>query len=418
MVVFRMASLYAVTCMKLIKRRNTSTVDIGGILMGADQPIRIQSMTNTVTQDVAATVEQIKSLADAGSEYVRITVNDLNAAQAVPDIVHQLRDQGYNTPIIGDFHYNGHILLTKYPKAADALAKYRINPGNVGKGDKRDDNFATMIQVAKDHNRPVRIGVNWGSIDQQLLDAHMDANAKRSTPKAFNDIMIDTMIESAQRSVDAALNLGLGKDKIVVSVKMSEIQDMIAAYERVAPLIDVPIHLGLTEAGNGIKGITCSAAALAILLQQGIGDTIRVSLTPEPGLPRSREVDVCTNLLQTMGFRFFKPTVTSCPGCGRTDSDYFVHLAQDVNEHIAQKINEWRPKYPGVESLKIAVMGCVVNGPGESKYANIGISLPGLRENPAAPVYIDGQLSTTLRGDNITQEFMAILDDYIVKKYS
>lgn len=404
--------------MKHIKRRLTTAVDIGGIPMGSDFPIRIQSMTNTVTHDVAATVAQIKSLADAGSEYVRITVNDMTAAQAVPTIVQQLRDQGYNTPIIGDFHYNGHILLTKCPDAAVALAKYRINPGNVGKGQKRDDNFATMIKVAMDNDRPVRIGVNWGSIDQSLLDAHMDQNAKRVSPKAFNDIMIDTMIESAQRSVDAALQLGLGKHRIIVSVKMSEIQDMIAAYERLAPLIDVPIHLGLTEAGNGIKGITCSAAALAILLQQGIGDTLRVSLTPEPGLPRSREVDVCTNLLQTMGFRFFKPTVTSCPGCGRTDSDYFVHLAQDVNDHIAQKINEWRPKYPGVESLKIAVMGCVVNGPGESKYANIGISLPGLREDPTAPVYIDGELATTLRGDTITKDFMAILDDYIVNRFS
>ena len=266
--------------MKLIKRRQTSAVDIGGIKMGSDYPVRIQSMTNTVTHDVDATVDQIKSLADAGSEYVRITVNDLTAAKAVPDIVHRLRDQGYDTPIIGDFHYNGHILLTKCPDAAKALAKYRINPGNVGKGDKRDDNFATMIKVAKDVNRPVRIGVNWGSIDQQLLNEHMEYNAKRSEPKSFSDIMIDTMVESAQRSVEAALNLGLSKEMIVVSAKMSEIQDMIMAYERLAPVLDVPIHLGLTEAGNGIKGITCSAAALAILLQQGIGDTIRVSLTP------------------------------------------------------------------------------------------------------------------------------------------
>ena len=290
--------------MKQIIRRQTSDVNIGGILMGSNHPVRIQSMTNTVTHKIPETVHQIKELADAGSEYVRITVNDLTAAKAVPDIVHQLRDQGYNTPIIGDFHYNGHILLTKVPKAADALAKYRINPGNVGKGDKRDDNFATMIKVAIDHNRPVRIGVNWGSIDQQLLGAHMDDNAKRSTPKPFNQIMIDTMIESAERSIDAALALGLTKNQLIVSVKMSEIQDMISAYERIAPLTDIPIHLGLTEAGTGIKGVTCSAAALGILLQQGIGDTIRVSLTPEPGLPRSREVDVCTNLLQTMGFRF------------------------------------------------------------------------------------------------------------------
>ena len=404
--------------MAVKQRRNTVVVDIGGIPMGAGHPVRVQSMTNTVTSNVNATIGQIKELADAGSEYVRITVNDASAAEAVPTIVDQLRDDGYTTPIIGDFHYNGHILLTRYPKTAEALAKYRINPGNVGKGNKRDDNFATMIQVAKDFNKPVRIGVNWGSIDQDLFDQNMDKNAALSQPKDFNDVMIDTMIESAQRSVDAALRLGLPENKIVVSVKMSEIQDMIAAYERISPIIQVPLHVGLTEAGYGVKGITCSAAALGILLQQGIGDTIRVSLTPEPGISRAREVDVCTNLLQTMGFRFFKPTVTSCPGCGRTDSDYFIHLARDVNQHIVDKINEWRPKYPGVESLKIAVMGCVVNGPGESKYANIGISLPGIREEPTAPVYVDGQLVTTLRGDNITAEFMAILDDYIKKKYS
>ena len=400
------------------QRRNTSTVMIGDIPMGSDHPVRVQSMTNTVTCRIEPTVKQIKELADAGSEYVRITVNDADAAQAVPEIVHQLRDQGYNTPIIGDFHYNGHILLAKYPKTADALAKYRINPGNVGKGNKRDDNFSTMIRVAIDHQRPVRIGVNWGSIDSQLFDSTMEANATLATPKDFNDVMINTMIESAQRSVELALNLGLPKELMVVSVKMSDIQDMLTAYQRVAPLLDVPLHVGLTEAGNGVKGITCSAAALGILLQQGIGDAIRVSLTPEPGLSRAREVDVCTNLLQTMGFRFFKPMVTSCPGCGRTDSDYFVQLAESVNQHIVDKINEWKPKYPGVEALKIAVMGCVVNGPGESKYANIGISLPGLREQPTAPVYIDGKLSTTLKGDHITEEFMAILDDYIKHKYT
>ena len=403
--------------MTVSKRRQTPSVDIGGILMGSDHPVRVQSMTNTVTSNAAATIQQIKELADAGSEYVRITVNDASAAEAVPSIVAQLRDAGYNTPIIGDFHYNGHVLLTKYPKTADALAKYRINPGNVGKGNKRDDNFATMIKVAIDHDRPVRIGVNWGSIDSDLFDSNMEKNAVLSDPKDFNEVMIDTMIESAQRSVEAALNLGLPENKIVVSVKMSEIQDMIAAYERVSPLISVPLHVGLTEAGYGVKGITCSSAALGILLQQGIGDTIRVSLTPEPGISRAREVDVCTNLLQTMGFRFFKPTVTSCPGCGRTDSDYFIHLARDVNERISEKINEWRPIYPGVESLKIAVMGCVVNGPGESKYANIGISLPGIREEPTAPVYVDGKLVTTLRGDNITEEFLAIMDDYIKKNY-
>lgn len=401
-----------------MNRRKTSSVNIGGIPMGSDHPIRIQSMTNTVTANVSATVAQIKALADAGSEYVRITVNDASAAEAVPTIVSILRDSGYTTPIIGDFHYNGHILLTKYPKTADALAKYRINPGNVGKGSKRDDNFTTMIKVAMDHQRPVRIGVNWGSIDSDLFDANMSENARLSTPKAFNDVMIDTMIESARRSLDAALNLGMGKDQLIVSVKMSDIQDMLCAYQRVSTEIDVPLHVGLTEAGYGVKGITCSAAALGILLHQGIGDTIRVSLTPEPAISRAREVEVCTNLLQTMGFRFFQPTVTSCPGCGRTDSEYFIHLARDVNDHIANKMNEWRPKYPGVESLKIAVMGCVVNGPGESKYADIGISLPGIREEPTAPVYVDGQLYTTLRGDDITTKFMAIMDDYIQKRYS
>ena len=404
--------------MALNNRRKTVTVDVGGVLIGSDHPVRVQSMTNTVTSKVDDTVFQIKELVDAGSELVRITVNDASAAEAVPEIVQRLADTGYSVPIIGDFHYNGHILLKKCPDTAAALAKYRINPGNVGKGDKRDENFSTMIRVAMDYGRPVRIGVNWGSIDQQLLDSHMDANAKRAVPKSFHQVMVDVMIESAQRSVEVALGLGLSKENMIVSVKMSEIQDMITAYQQLAPLLDLPLHVGLTEAGNGVKGVTCSAAALGILLQQGIGDTIRVSLTPEPGVSRAKEVDVCTNLLQTMGFRFFKPMVTSCPGCGRTDSDYFVHLANDVNHHIAEKINEWRPKYPGVESLKIAVMGCVVNGPGESKYADLGISLPGIREEPTAPVYVDGRLSQTLRGDNITETFIQILDDYIQTRFS
>ena len=385
--------------------------------MGSNDPIRVQSMTNTVTHRVAETVQQIRELVDAGSEYVRITVNDHDAAKAVPDIVAQLRDTGYTVPIIGDFHYNGHTLLSAYPKTAEALAKYRINPGNVGKGKKRDDNFATMIKIAMDYDRPVRIGVNWGSIDPVLLDHHMTMNAKRADPQSFNAVMVDTMVDSANQSVLYAQNLGLPRNKIVVSVKMSDIQDMVMAYQRIATMVDVPLHVGLTEAGYGVKGIASSAAALGILLQQGLGDTIRVSLTPTPDVPRSQEVTVCTQLLQTMGFRFFQPTVTSCPGCGRTDSDYFIHLAQAVNQHINDKIAAWRPQFPGVESLKIAVMGCVVNGPGESKYANIGISLPGLRENPSAPVYIDGQLATTLRGDTIVHDFMAILDDYIVTKF-
>ncbi len=400
-----------------LKRRKTTTVIVGNIPVGGDHPVRVQSMTNTVTSNIINTVTQIKELADAGSEFVRITVNDATAAQAVPEIVQRCRDDGYTTPIVGDFHYNGHILLKKYPKTAEALAKYRINPGNVGKGNKRDDNFSTMIKVAMDYQKPIRIGVNWGSIDQALLDHNMEKNAALKNPRAFNEIMIDTMVDSAIQSIDLAKSIGLSENYIIVSVKMSEIQDMITAYQTVAPKISVPLHLGLTEAGTGIKGIACSSAALGVLLQQGIGDTIRVSLTPEPGLPRSREVDVCTNLLQTMGFRFFKPMVTSCPGCGRTDSDYFIHLAEDVNKHIVDKINEWRPKYPGVESLKIAVMGCVVNGPGESKYADLGISLPGIREEPTAPVYKDGHLVKTLRGDNITEQFIQILDDYICQRF-
>ncbi len=404
--------------MQEIKRRVSENVQIGAVWMGSDHPVVVQSMTNTVTSKIDETVDQIKLLADAGSELVRITVNDPSAAEAVPLIVQKLEGQGYSTPLIGDFHYNGHILLHKYPNLAKCLAKYRINPGNVGKGDKRDDNFETMIKVAKEYNKPVRIGVNWGSIDSELFTKNMDENAKRTSQKSFNEVMIDTMIESAHRSCEAAMGLGLPKNKIVVSVKMSDIQDVVATYERLAAESDYCLHVGLTEAGNGVKGITASSAALAILLQQGIGDTIRVSLTPEPGIPRSREVDVCTNLLQTMNFRFFKPLVTSCPGCGRTDSDYFVHLAEDVNQHIQDKIQQWRGEYPGVEKLKIAVMGCVVNGPGESKYADLGISLPGIREEPTAPVYMDGELLTTLKGDRITEEFMVILDDYIQRRFS
>lgn len=399
------------------KQRKTPTVFVDNIAVGSDHPVRVQSMTNTVTANISATLEQIRELADAGSEIVRITVNDASAAEAVPEIVTKLRDQGYNTPIVGDFHYNGHILLTKYPKTAQLLAKYRINPGNVGKGAKHDDNFATMLKVAIDNNKPVRIGVNWGSIDQELFTSLMDENAKLSQPKEVREVLLETMVKSAELSCEYAKKIGLSKDKIIVSLKMSEIQDVIAVNERFAKLTNHALHLGLTEAGTGVKGIASSAAALAILLQQGIGNTIRVSLTPEPGVPRSREVEVCTNLLQSLDFRFFKPTVTSCPGCGRTDSDYFIHLAKDVNEHISKKINEWRPKFPGVEKLKIAVMGCVVNGPGESKYANIGISLPGIREEPTAPLYIDGKLVKTLKGEGITEEFIDILENYIQEKY-
>ncbi|MBT5856272.1 flavodoxin-dependent (E)-4-hydroxy-3-methylbut-2-enyl-diphosphate synthase [bacterium] len=401
----------------MIKQRQTLSANIGGVLMGSDHPIVIQSMTNTPTRNIADTIAQIKELADAGSELVRITVNDMEAADAVPEIIKTLRKDGYKTPIIGDFHYNGHILLTKQKECARLLDKYRINPGNVGKGEKHDDNFAQMIQVAIDNNKPVRIGVNWGSLDQDLFTQMMAENAALSKPKSFKEVVINAMVESAISNTEMAIKLGQPKDKIIVSVKMSEIQDMLKAYQTLAAKTDYILHLGLTEAGANVKGIASSAAALAILLQQGIGNTIRVSLTPEPGVPRSREVEVCTNLLQTMDFRYFRPTVTSCPGCGRTDSDYFVHLAKDVNDHIDEMIQKWRVTYPGIEQLKIAVMGCVVNGPGESKYANIGISLPGIRETPTAPVYIDGKLHCTLKGDHITEEFMALLENYIKTRY-
>ena len=401
-----------------IKRRKTAyNTQIGNIWMGSDHPIVVQSMTNTPTMKVEETITQIKELADAGSELVRITVNDADAMVAVKDIITQLRSDGYTTPIIGDFHYNGHILLTKYPDSAKLLAKYRINPGNVGKGNKKDDNFQAMIDVAKTFDKPVRIGVNWGSLDQELFTSMMDQNATLSSPKPFNAVVIDAMVKSAMQSIELSTKLGLKEDKIIVSVKMSEVQEMINVYQRLAKECDNVLHLGLTEAGAGVKGITASSAALSVLLQQGIGDTIRISLTPEPGIARRREVENCLHLLQSMGFRYFRPSVTSCPGCGRTDSDYFVHLTKDVNDHIGRKIAEWRTIYPGVETLKVAVMGCVVNGPGESKYADIGISLPGMREEPTAPVYIDGSLSTTLRGDNIREEFIDILENYIKKKY-
>ena len=399
-------------------RRETTSVMVGSVPIGSAHPVRVQSMTNTVTAKVEDTLDQIKLLADAGSELVRITINDTNAAAAVPEIVKRLRNEGYTVPIIGDFHYNGHILLEKHPDMATAIDKYRINPGNVGKGDKKDDNYSQIINAAIKYDKPVRIGVNAGSIDQDLLDEHMDTNAKSSTPKSFQEVLVDTMVDSALISLKAAKDLGLSEDKIILSVKVSELQEMVQAYRQLAPLCNVPLHLGLTEAGSSVKGLVSSAAALGIVLQDGIGDTIRISLTPEPNVPRSREVDACIDLLQSMGLRSFRPSITSCPGCGRTDSDYFIHLAEDVDKHIKAKIKAWAVKYPGVESLKVAVMGCVVNGPGESKYADIGISLPGIRETPTAPVYIDGALSQTLKGENITQEFIGILDDYIQRRFA
>lgn len=385
--------------------------------MGSAHPIVVQSMTNTPTADVAATVSQIKALVQAGSELVRITVNDFEAMAAVPEIIDQLKDAGIDIPIIGDFHYNGHILLTKYPRAAAALSKYRINPGNVGKGSSREDNFADMIRVANEFNRPVRIGVNWGSLDQDLFTEMMDQNAKLPVPKSFKAVVYDAMVTSAIRSAEWAQNLGLTKDRLVISTKMSEVQDMIQVYQQLAQSTDYVLHLGLTEAGGGIKGIASSAAALSVLLQQGIGDTLRVSLTPEPGVARDAEVKACRAILQSMGFRYFMPSVTSCPGCGRTNSDKFVHLAKDVTTYIETRMPEWRQSYPGVETLTVAVMGCVVNGPGESKYADIGISLPGSSEKPAIPVFQDGKLFKTLRGDDVDAQFIEILEAYIHQRF-
>jgi (E)-4-hydroxy-3-methylbut-2-enyl-diphosphate synthase len=401
-----------------IQRRATPSVQIGSVLMGAAHPIVVQSMTNTPTADVSATVAQILELAAAGSELVRITVNDFDAMAAVPEIVERLADSGCYVPLVGDFHFNGHILLTKYPKGAAALGKYRINPGNVGKGSGREDNFADMIRVANEFGKPVRIGVNWGSLDQDLFTDMMDTNARLSDPKSFKDVVYDAMVLSAVRNAELAQSLGLGKDRLVISTKMSEVQDMIQVYQMLARETDCVLHLGLTEAGGGIKGVASSSAALAVLLQQGIGDTIRISLTPEPGVSRDAEVKACRSVLQSMGFRYFMPSVTSCPGCGRTNSDKFVHLAKDVTEYIEKKMPEWRAQYVGVEKITVAVMGCVVNGPGESKYADIGISLPGSSEKPAIPVFQDGKLFKTLRGDDVKDQFILMLDRYIENRFS
>lgn len=406
--------------MKTILRRKTPTVRIGNIPMGSDHPVVVQSMTNTPTADIALTVAQIKELADAGSEIVRITINDMEAAKAVPEIVSRLRNDGYHVPIVGDFHYNGHTLLTKCPEMAACIDKYRINPGNVGRGEKHDENFAIMIKAAITHNKPVRIGVNWGSLDQELFTKLMDENANLPEPKDFKEVLYDAMVISALESAAFAEKLGLAKDKIVLSVKMSEVQDMVTVYERLCRQCDYVMHLGLTEAGGSTKGIAASSAALAILLQQGYGDTIRISLTPEPGVSRDLEVRACKALLQSMGLRYFMPSVTSCPGCGRTNSDKFVHLTKDVTQYIERKMPEWKRSYPGVEKMTVAVMGCVVNGPGESKYANIGISLPGSSELPSIPVYQDGKLFKTFKGDtpNLKDEFCRMLDNYVQSNYS
>jgi len=399
-----------------VARRKTVPVDIGGVIVGGSAPVVVQSMTNTDTADVASTVAQVKLLADAGSELVRVTVNNDDAARAVPEIVRRLRDGGYRTPVIGDFHYNGHLLLTKYPACAEALAKLRINPGNVGTKH-RDANFQQIVQVAIDHGKPVRIGVNWGSLDQRLLTELMDANATTEHPKEGGEVLLEAMVESAVRSAALAEETGLGHDRIVISTKVSSVRELIAVYRMLAERCDYPLHLGLTEAGLGAKGIVATTAGLAPLLLEGIGDTIRVSLTPRPGGDRAEEVRVAQQVLQSLGIRFFEPQVTSCPGCGRTTSTFFQEMAEEITSYIRENMPAWRKLYPGVESMEVAVMGCVVNGPGESKYANIGISLPGTFEEPKAPVYVDGQHTVTLKGNGLVEEFKGILEEYVRRTY-
>ena len=401
---------------KAYSRRATVNVSVGGVAIGSRHPIVVQSMTNTDTADPASTAEQVEELALAGSELVRVTVNTDEAAAAVPEIVERLARSGCPVPVIGDFHYNGHLLLTKYPDCARALAKYRINPGNVG-AKRRDENFRTIVEAAIEYDKPVRIGVNWGSLDQQLLTEMMDENARSDDPLDAKSVMMEAMVESALRSAALAEETGLGHDRIILSAKVSGVQDLIAVYRKLAERCDYPLHLGLTEAGMGAKGVVASTAGLAVLLQQGIGDTIRVSLTPRPGGDRSEEVRVAQQILQSLELRSFNPQVTSCPGCGRTTSTFFQQMAEDIQAHIAQQMPVWRTQYPGVEELKVAVMGCVVNGPGESKHANIGISLPGTFEEPKAPVYVDGRLFTTLKGEGLVAEFLRILDQYISTRY-
>ncbi len=398
-------------------RRDTRTVYVGPVPIGSCHPIVVQSMTNTDTADVAGTVEQVELLARAGSELVRLTVNTREAAAAVPEIAARLADQGVHVPLIGDFHFNGHVLLRDFPDCARELAKYRINPGNVGKGDRHDENFATMVRVAIDHDKPVRIGVNWGSLDGELVTRMMDENAARPEPADARDVTLEAMVESAVRSAERAQELGLAPEKIILSVKMSLVQDLVEVYRRLAARTDLPFHLGLTEAGLGTKGIANTSAALALLLQQGIGDTIRASLTPRPGGDRAEEVRLCQQVLQGLGFRSFSPQVTACPGCGRTTSTLFQSLAESIQEWLASRMPVWRRTYPGVEELKVAVMGCIVNGPGESKHADIGISLPGTGESPKAPVYVDGEKVTTLQGDGIVQDFSALVEEYVHRRW-
>jgi (E)-4-hydroxy-3-methylbut-2-enyl-diphosphate synthase len=400
------------------QRRKSVVADIGGVKIGGDHPIMVQSMTNTDTADVSGTAKQVMDLARAGSEVVRITVNTDEAAAAVPKIFDTLMLHGVNVPLVGDFHYNGHLLLKKYPACARALAKYRINPGNVNIGRKHDDNFRTMIECAIEYNKPVRIGVNWGSLDGALLTKMMDENALLAEPLDAREVTMNAIVESALLSAEAAERYGLGHDKIILSAKVSGVQDLISVYRKLAARCDYPLHLGLTEAGLGSKGITYTTAALSVLLQEGIGDTIRASLTPLPNGDRTEEVIVCQQILQALELRTFTPQVTACPGCGRTTSTFFQDMADQIQTYLREQMSVWKPLYPGVETMKVAVMGCIVNGPGESKHANIGISLPGTFEEPVAPVYVDSKLFKTLRGDNIVPEFIALLNDYVERTYA
>jgi (E)-4-hydroxy-3-methylbut-2-enyl-diphosphate synthase len=403
--------------MTFAKRRHTATTWVGSVPIGSDFPVVVQSMTNTDTADAAGTAAQVLALAAAGSQIVRVTVNNEEAAAAVPEIVKRVKAGGPPTPIVGDFHYNGHLLLAKYPECAAALDKYRINPGNVG-GKRRDDNFRTIVKIAADHGKPVRIGVNWGSLDQDLLTQMMDENAASAKPKEAKDVYIEAMLASALRSAALAEEVGLGHDRITISAKVSDVRDLVEVYRRLAKRCDYPLHLGLTEAGMGNKGVIASTGALSILLAEGIGDTIRVSLTPRPNGDRTEEVRVAQQVLQSLGLRSFEPQVTACPGCGRTTSTFFQTMAEEIQSYVRARVPEWREQYPGVEEMKLAVMGCVVNGPGESRHANIGISLPGTFEEPKAPVYMDGALHTTLKGDGLVREFLDILEAYVSRTYA
>ncbi len=404
--------------MAIIRRRRTSVVDVGGVRVGGDHPIVVQSMTNTDTADVTGTVNQIMALAKAGSELVRVTVNTDEAAEAVPKIVDTLMLLGATVPVVGDFHYNGHLLLKKYPACARALAKYRINPGNVNIGKKHDDNFRTMIEAAIEYRKPVRIGVNWGSLDSALLTRMMDENSRLAEPKDARDVTIDAIVASALLSAEAAERHGLPRHRIILSAKVSGVQDLIDVYRLLAAQCEYPLHLGLTEAGLGSKGIVASTAALAVLLQEGIGDTVRTSLTPMPNGDRTEEVIVSQQILQSLGIRSFTPQVTACPGCGRTTSTFFQEMADQIQNYLRDQMPIWKERHPGVETMKVAVMGCIVNGPGESKHANLGISLPGTFEEPVAPVYVDGKLVKTLRGDRIVAEFIGMLDSYVESHYA